>query len=103
MSFKESCGDFGELIDITIKCFNKFYVDVCKVFFEELAKVTIESIKKDVKSVIRCLLKYSSFFFLLPLILIPIQLCYPNAATEFWLTFYYRVIDHMYLEDLSFK
>lgn len=70
MSFKESCGEFGELIgeiiDITIKCFNKFYADVCKAFFEELAKVTIERIRKDVKSVIRCLLMYSSFFFLTP-------------------------------------
>lgn len=70
MSFKESCGNFGEifgeLIDVTIECFKKFYKDVCKVFFEELAKVTIESIKKDVKSVICCLLKYCSFFFRFP-------------------------------------
>ena len=35
------------------------------------------------------------------MILIPIQLWYPNVATEFWLTFYYRVLDHMYLQDVS--
>lgn len=67
MSFKKSCGKLGELIgviiDITIKCFQKFYVDICKVFFEELAKVIIDRIKKDVWSITRRLLTYSSFFF----------------------------------------
>lgn len=70
MSFKKSCGKLGELIgviiDITIKCFQKFYVDICKVFFEELAKVIIDRIKKDVWSITRRLLTYSSFFFLTP-------------------------------------
>lgn len=66
MFFKKSCGDLWELFAITIKCFNKFYADVCKAFFEELAKVTIDRIRKDVWSITCRLLTYSSFFFLTP-------------------------------------
>ncbi len=71
MSFKKSCGDLWELFAITIKCFNKFYEDVCKAFFEELAKVTIDRIRKDVILVFtrifisfKHIFYYIAFFFL---------------------------------------